>query len=686
LVGAQGPTADSLATLDQAAVLSAVDRVTESVVQIRTIGGLDTIDGALRADGPTTGLVISPEGHIISSAFNFSEQPASILVTLPSGKQVPAELVAKDHSRMLVLLKVNDAAELPVPEFAPADEIRVGQWAIAVGRTFRADRTNLAVGIVSARDRMFGKVLQTDAAVSTANYGGPLVDIRGRVLGILVPMAPQNASDVAGVEWYDSGIGFAVPLTSITAAVERMKRGEDQRAGILGIGMAGNSPHDSPAELAVVRPDSPAGQAGLRSGDRIVEINGAPIKTQTDLRFALGPRYGGESVQLVALRGEERIERTLVLAAELAVFRHAFLGMLPMRIAAEPLNEDKGDAQQLEHGQEAAIKSPAEDSAGSAPAAGDAQPIGVVVRMVYPDSPAAKAGIQTGDRMVRIGEMRIDDLGDAIQEMNNVAPSMVVHVRVLRKGEPLDLTLTAGQLPAPVPKELPPAFAAEAVSEANQNEHAQAAEGQTKAGKTLELKLTEFKQNCQIYIPVTHEPQQALGVLLWLHAPGASKPETTIRDWRQICDRDGLVLVVPTAAGPDRWERIELEYLRRLLERVLGQYTTDSRRVVIYGQEGGGAMAYLLALSSRDLVRGVATSATPLPRQLRVPENEPSVRFAVLAGLPSGGSDAQIAQGLRKLADAGYPVTTVAIANPTGNLSAEEREQLARWIDTLDRF
>ncbi len=139
---------------------------------------------------------------------------------------------------MLVLLKATGASDLAVPEFVPAAEIRVGQWAVAVGRTFRPDRTNVSVGIVSATDRMFGKVLQTDADVSMANYGGPLVDIRGRVLGVIVPMAPQATSEVAGVEWYDSGIGFAVPLAAITDRLEMMKRGDDQHAGMLGIGLA----------------------------------------------------------------------------------------------------------------------------------------------------------------------------------------------------------------------------------------------------------------------------------------------------------------------------------------------------------------------------------------------------------------------------------------------------------------
>ena len=331
----------SLADREEAALRAAAERVAESVVQIRTIGGLDTAGSVLPADGPTTGLVISPDGYIVSSTFNFTQQPASILVTFASGKQAPAELVATDHSRMLVLLKVHDIADQPVPALAPADEIRVGQWTIAVGRTFRADRTNVSAGIVSATGRMFGKVLQTDADVSTANYGGPLVDIRGRVLGVIVPMAPQGAGEVAGAEWYDSGIGFAVPLASIADALERMKRGEDQHAGILGIGLAAKNPHSAPAELAAVRPDSPAGLAGLKKGDRIVEVDGQPIKTQTDLRFALGPQYGGESVRVVATRGEERIERTITLAGELKAFRHAFLGILPLRPTSVAARRDR---------------------------------------------------------------------------------------------------------------------------------------------------------------------------------------------------------------------------------------------------------------------------------------------------------------------------------------------------------
>ena len=120
----------SIAAREEAALKAAADRVAPSVVQIRTIGGLDVVEGTVLADGPTTGLVISPDGYILSSAINFAQQPSSIVVTFASGKQAPAELLATDHSRMLVLLKAAGVADLPVPELAPAGDAPPvnGRW------------------------------------------------------------------------------------------------------------------------------------------------------------------------------------------------------------------------------------------------------------------------------------------------------------------------------------------------------------------------------------------------------------------------------------------------------------------------------------------------------------------------------------------------------------------------------
>ncbi len=695
-VFAEDGRVNSLEAREEAALKTAAENVAPSVVQIRTIGGLETVDGTVLADGPTTGLVISADGYILSSAFNFAQQPASILVTFASGKQAPAELVATDHSRMLVLLKANSVTDLPVPTLAPLAEVRPGQWAVAVGRTFRADRTNVTVGIVSALGRMFGKVIQTDADVSMANYGGPLVDVRGRVLGLIVPMAPHGASDVAGAEWYDSGIGFAVPIAPLADRIERMKKHEDQRPGLLGIGMTPKNPHSSPADLAAVRPDSPAGQAGLKKGDQIVELNGKPIKTQSDLRFALGTAYGGDAVRLVAMRGKQRIERTITLTGELPAFRHAFLGILPMRPAAEPQapgdkNLKPRDGAKKPTGKSAEKKKAndggdrATPAATEAPEATDAKKThhavqGVAVRMAYPGSPAAEAGVQVGDRIVGINETKVDTIDDAIAAVNSIAPGNKVVVRLLRGGKSMELTLTAARLPTNVPSELPSADEPPTAVPAD-------AAAPSAAGETRELKLPEFPNKCQVYVPASHEAGRPQAALLWLQTPSEAKPDEIIREWRPICDRDGVLLIVPAPAGSDHWERTELEYLRRLSERVVAQYKIDSHRMVVYGQGTGGTIAWLVALSSRDLFQGVVAAAAPLPRPLRVPQNEPAQRLAIFAAIsPSKQAAAPITLGLHKLDDAGYNVTTLTTENAAGQLSDDERKQLARWIDTLDRF
>lgn len=657
----EGPA--TLASQEEAAMRAAVESVSDSVVQIRTIGGLETVDRTLIADGPTTGLVISVDGYVVSSAFNFVQQPASILVTFASGEQAPAELVATDHSRMIVLLKVHGVSDLAVPEMTPVDEIHVGQWAIAVGRTFRPDRANVSVGIVSALDRMFGKVIQTDADLSTANYGGPLVDVRGRVLGVAVPMAPQSTSEVAGVEWYDSGIGFAVPLSSLGDRLERMKQGEDQRAGLLGIGLAAGDPHDSPAELAAVLPNGPAGGAGLQKGDRVVQIDDQPIQTQSDLRFALGPRYAGDRVHVVVQRGEERLERDIELAGELEPFRHGFLGILPMRPAEVPDDKTTTNSDDADHDEDQAAEE---------------QTPGIVVRMVYSGSAAAEAGVRSGDRILEINHTAVDSVDAAVKEMNAFVPGSKVAVQLERDGQPLDLELTSGRLPTNAPAELPPAYAPVDRS---------VSDGGEKPAEAGDLKLPEFSQSCRVYVPPLVEAGYPVGVLVWLHAPGASQPDAVIRRWQPICDRDGLILVVPTAADTNRWERTELGYLRRVIEQVVGQYRVDRQRVVVYGRGGGGAMAHLLALSSRDVVRGVATSDAPLPRTARVPANDSARRLAVFMELAQDSSlTPNFRQSIQKYTAAGYPVTAVSLDNQQGELSADGRERLAQWIDTLDRL
>src|SRR5580704_3638214 len=219
--------------------------VGKSVVRIQTVGGADRVGGMLTGTAATTGVVVSDDGYIVSSAFNFVSKPSTILIHVEGEKPFAARLVATDHLRMLALLKI-DASGLTPLRVDRGKKIEVGQWAIAVGRTYDSPEPSVSIGIVSALNRVWGKAIQTDAKVSPVNYGGPLIDVAGDGLGVIVPLSPSAKEETAGVEWYDSGIGFAIPMDDVLASAERLKKGKDLFPGILGVTMKEGGMDDPP--------------------------------------------------------------------------------------------------------------------------------------------------------------------------------------------------------------------------------------------------------------------------------------------------------------------------------------------------------------------------------------------------------------------------------------------------------
>lgn len=310
----------SLHEAEQQAIRDAIATAGESVVQLQIIGGPDRLDGISLASGPATGVILTSDGLVVTSSYRFKPTPASAVAVLSDGSKYAAEMVATDFSRKLVLLQLIDATNLPEAEVAPSDSIRVGQWAIALGKTFHADQPNVSVGILSATNRIYGRAVQTDAAISAANYGGPLIDIRGRVMGIISPLSPSSENAIAGVEWYDSGIGFAVPLDTWRAALERLREGEDLQLGYLGVGLGEGTPRETPALVDSVVPGGPAAIAGMEPGDVITEIAGKKIKSQVDLKFATKPYYAGDTLSVFYLRdgyeGKAEIELATIATLE----------------------------------------------------------------------------------------------------------------------------------------------------------------------------------------------------------------------------------------------------------------------------------------------------------------------------------------------------------------------------------
>lgn len=297
---------------------AAARKVGPSLVTIETIGVVRQDQpgvgrpAAIRAvGGVTTGLVISSDGYILTSTFGLGEKTPAITVTLADGSRHLAKELGRDVGRRICLLKIEGVSNLPVCELVQREQLRVGQWVVALGMGLGEREPSLSSGIISATHRIGRRAVQTDANTSPVNYGGPLVDLEGRVVGICVPLAPGEGG--SGVEWYDSGIGFAIPLAGLEPILERMKQGETLTPGFLGVQIDPESTEATGAKIRMLVSGGPAETAGLQVGDVLRSVEGNAITDASSLTRVMGEFLAGQKVTVEVLRGDEakRLEVTL---------------------------------------------------------------------------------------------------------------------------------------------------------------------------------------------------------------------------------------------------------------------------------------------------------------------------------------------------------------------------------------
>jgi serine protease Do len=262
------------------------------------------LPGFQKAEGPTTGVILSADGYIVTSAWNFESSPTVVTVTTADGKTTAAKLLGIDRAAGLALLKI-ERDGLPAATFLDPKDATVGAWAFAVGRALDK-RVDVKYGILSAKNRIEGNAIQTDAATSPSNYGGPLVDLEGRVYGIIVPLGAQGED--ANPNWYDSGIGFVAPIPDPQALIRRLgKEGVELEPAFLGVATDQDRPGPG-AFVTEIVPDTAAAKAGLRKGDAILAVDGATVPHAFGLRFEIGRRRAGDKVKLRVLRDGKELE------------------------------------------------------------------------------------------------------------------------------------------------------------------------------------------------------------------------------------------------------------------------------------------------------------------------------------------------------------------------------------------
>ena len=261
--------------------------------------------------GQGSGVIFSAEGLVLTNA-HVVEKTDQLMVGLPDGRRVPGRLVGQDKITDLAVVQLDGSGPWPTAPLGDSDQLRVGDWAIAVGNPFGLENT-VTLGIVSNLNRnvsqlgISGKrldLIQTDAAINPGNSGGPLLNSEGNVVGIntLVRSGPG------------AGLGFAIPINRArTIAQQLVERGRASHP-MVGVGLspvpsARSGEANSPgAVIRSVVPGGPAARAGLKVDDVIVSVEGLPIDGPAEVVSAIDRHGVGRPITFGLIRGDSRIE------------------------------------------------------------------------------------------------------------------------------------------------------------------------------------------------------------------------------------------------------------------------------------------------------------------------------------------------------------------------------------------
>ncbi|MDH5610888.1 MAG: DegQ family serine endoprotease [Gammaproteobacteria bacterium] len=266
-----------------------------------------------------SGVVIDAGKGFIVTNHHVVDGADEIQITLYDGKEFAATLVGSDPEADVALLKV-DAKNLTEIAMADSDQLRVGDFAVAIGNPFGLGQT-VTSGIVSALGRTglgiegYEDFIQTDASINPGNSGGALVNLNGDLIGI-------NTAIIAAGGQGNVGIGFAIPINMVRQIVDQLIEFGEVRRGMLGVIMQNLTPElakafgldlNSGVVISKVIEGSAAEEAGVKAGDVVVSINGEPIKSASAMRNAVGMLRVGEKMKMEVIRDDRRKTLTAVI-------------------------------------------------------------------------------------------------------------------------------------------------------------------------------------------------------------------------------------------------------------------------------------------------------------------------------------------------------------------------------------
>lgn len=294
-------------------VAGVVERISPSVVTVVASSRGNT--GAGRSTG--TGVVITSDGEILTNSHVVEGSDDVRVLFGDTIDPIPAVVLAADPGNDLALLKV-DLDGLAPAVFADPGSITIGDEVVAVGFALDLDGgPTVTRGIVSALNRTIANsdgaldgLIQTDAAISSGNSGGPLLNANGEVIGINTAVFQSSFNTAA------NNVGFAISVGEALPVIETLRGladGETRVEGYLGVGLEDRTDGGRGAVITDVGPDSPASRAGIEAGDIVVDVDGTPIDGQGALIAAIRDRSPGDTVAIDVLRGGSRLTLTATL-------------------------------------------------------------------------------------------------------------------------------------------------------------------------------------------------------------------------------------------------------------------------------------------------------------------------------------------------------------------------------------
>jgi serine protease Do len=383
--------------------------------------------------GLGSGVIVTADGYILSNN-HVVEGAEEVKVALADERrQFTARVIGRDQLTDVALLKV-DAKDLPALTIADSDKLEVGDVVLALGNPFGVGQS-VSHGIVSAVRRgglgleVYEDFIQTDAPINPGNSGGALVDAQGRLVGISTAIATRTGSS--------AGVGFAVPANMARSVLEKLLKEGRVARGFLGIGIQDltpelakefQAPTSQGALVTSVEPESAAAEAGLKSGDIVVEFAGKPIADSRQLRLLVSQTAPGTKVDLKALRRDKTKSFTVTLKE------------LPEPTSAR--HEGRPDEPTDEVLKDVAV---ADLTPASRRQLGIPDRVrGALVSEVAPDSAAYEAGLRPGDVIQEINQKPIRNAEDAVEATRH-APSKRVLLRVWSRGASRFLVVDEGK-------------------------------------------------------------------------------------------------------------------------------------------------------------------------------------------------------------------------------------------------